>query len=304
MNLTGYRPIADLVFAVPLEVATCCTSTASSTTAAPTMPAPSERQATVFGQHIHYVEAGAGPTLILIHGLAGSIQHWQSVIAPLAQHYHVVALDQIGFGRSDKPLIDYRAETFVDFLDEFMRVEHLAKATLVGSSLGGWVAALMAIEHPEKVDRLVLVDSGGMAGLTDYLGPKLITALRQSTLNDARVLNPLVFADPSPYNSEEALRAGFTAHLSAGDGYTVGKVVDAIERKEDMLDGRLDAIHVPTLILWGRQDRIVPLQFGESMERAIASAKLVVFDQCGHGPMIECPGPFMSALENFLNHGS
>jgi pimeloyl-ACP methyl ester carboxylesterase len=298
MSLTGYRRSAGLVFAIALA-ALCGGSGAIAASA----PATAERQTTVFGQHIHYVEAGTGPTLILIHGLAGSSVHWQSVIAPLALRHHVIALDQIGFGHSDKPLIDYRAETFVDFLDEFMRVQHLPKATLVGSSLGGWVAALMAIEHPERVERLVLVDAAGMAGLTDYLGPKLIMALRQSTLGDARVLDPLLFADPRPYNSEEALRAGFTAHLSAGDGYTVSKVMDALERKEDMLDGHLGAIHAPTLILWGRQDRTVPLQFGESMQRGIAGAKLVVFDHCGHGPMIECPRPFVSALENFLTQG-
>jgi pimeloyl-ACP methyl ester carboxylesterase len=288
---------AGFVFAIFLAISICGASDAS---AAPAAPTPVERQALIFGQHIRYVEAGTGPTLILVHGLAGSSQHWQKVIVPLAQHYHVIALDQIGFGRSDKPLLDYRAETFVDFLDEFMRVEHLPKATIVGSSLGGWVAALMAIEHPERVERLVLEDAAGMAGLTDYLGPKLLMALRGATVGDARVLNPLLFADPRPYNSEEALRAGFTAHLSAGDGYTVSKVMDALERKEDMLDGHLGAIHAPTLILWGRQDRIVPLQFGESMQRGIAGAKLVVFDHCGHGPMIECPRPFVSALENFL----
>jgi pimeloyl-ACP methyl ester carboxylesterase len=290
-----------LVFAVAL-FAIALAATCSDATTAPA-PMPAEQQTTVFGQHIHYVEAGTGPALILIHGLAGSSQHWQSVIAPLARHYHVIALDQIGFGHSDKPLIDYRAESFVDFLDEFMRVQHLAKATMVGNSLGGWVAALMAIEHPERVDRLVLVDAAGMVGLTDYLGPKRMMALRQSTLDDARVLDPLLFADPHPYNSPDAIRAGFTAHLSAGDGYTVSKVMDAMERKEDLLDGHLGAIHAPTLILWGRQDRVIPLQFGESMRRGIAGAKLVVLDQCGHGPMIECPGPFVSALENFLIHG-
>jgi pimeloyl-ACP methyl ester carboxylesterase len=291
------RRTAGLAFAISLLALPVCD--ASSAPAA----AVAERQALIFGQHIRYVEAGTGPILILVHGLAGSSQHWQKVVAPLARHYHVIALDQIGFGRSDKPLLDYRAETFADFLDEFMRMRNLPRATLVGNSLGGWVAALLAIEHPDRVARLVLVDSAGMAGLTDYLGPKLIMALRQSTLGDARILDPLLFADPHPYNSEEALRAGFTAHLSAGDGYTVSKVMDAIERKEDMLDGRLGAIHAPTLILWGRQDRTVPLQFGESMQRGIAGAKLVVFDHCGHGPMIECPRPFVSALENFLTQG-
>jgi pimeloyl-ACP methyl ester carboxylesterase len=188
----------------------------------------------------------------------------------------------------------------VDFLDEFMRLQHLPRATIVGNSLGGWVAALLAIEHPDRVARLVLVDSAGMAGLTDYFGPERIMALRQSTLGDARMLNPLLFADPRPYNSAEALRAGFAAHLSAGDGYTVSKVMDAIERKEDMLDGHLGAIKAPTLILWGRQDRIIPLRFGESLARGIPGAKLVAFDHCGHAPQLECPKAFESAVENFL----
>jgi len=296
MNFALSRWSAGLAFAISL-VAMCGGSEATAT------PMPAERQTTVFGQHIHYVEAGTGPTLILIHGLAGSSRHWQSVIAPLARYHHVIALDQIGFGHSDKPLIDYRAETFVDFLDEFMRVQHLAKATMVGNSLGGWVAALMAIEHPERVDRLVLVDAAGMAGLTDYLGPQRMMALRQSTLGDARALNPLLFADPRPYNSPQALRAGFTAQLFAGDGYTVSKVMDAMERKQDLLDDHLGAIHAPTLILWGHQDRIIPLQFGESLQRGIAGAKLAVLDHCGHAPMIECPKPFVSALENFLTQG-
>jgi pimeloyl-ACP methyl ester carboxylesterase len=304
MSFTNYRLSAGLVFAISLAIASIGgAAVATSASAAPTTATPIERQAVVFGQHVRYIEAGSGPPLILVHGLAGSSLHWQQVIVPLAQRHHVIALDQIGFGRSDKPLLDYRAETFVDFLDEFMRVRHLPKATIVGSSLGGWVAALLAIEHPERVDRLVLVDSAGMAGLTDHLGPKLMMALRQATLDDARVLDPLLFADPRPYNSDQALRAAFTAHVNAGDGYTVGKVMDAIERKEDMLDGHLGAIKVPTLILWGREDRTVPLKFGESIQRGIAGAKLVVFDHCGHAPQIECPKPFESALEEFLSRG-
>jgi pimeloyl-ACP methyl ester carboxylesterase len=172
MSFMSYRLGAGLVFAISLAVASIDgASVATSASAAPTIATPIERQAVVFGQYVRYIEAGSGRTLILVHSLAGSSQHWQQAIVPLAQHHHVIALDQIGFGRSDKPLLDYRAETFVDFPDEFMRVRHLPKATIVGSSLGGWVAALLAIEHPERVDRLVLVDCAGMAGLTDYLAP-------------------------------------------------------------------------------------------------------------------------------------
>jgi pimeloyl-ACP methyl ester carboxylesterase len=284
--------------ALAISLAAIC---GSSAIAEPAHPIKSvERQATVFGQHISYIEAGTGPTLILIHGLAGSSQHWQPVIAPLARHYHVIALDQIGFGRSDKPLIDYRAQTFMDFLDAFMRTRNLSRATVVGNSLGGWVAALLAIEHPDRVARLVLVDSAGTSGLADYLGPKLLTALRQSTIDDAKTLNPLLFAEVGNLNSEAQLRQSFTNRVSAGDGYTVGKVVDAIERREDLLDKHLGEIKMPTLLIWGRQDRIIPLQLGESMQRAIPGAKLVVLDHCGHAPQLECSKAFETALENFL----
>lgn len=86
---------------------------------------PTQRTALVFGARIHYVEAGAGPTIILVHGLGDDAGVWQAETLPLASRHHVVALHQIGFGRSDKPLLNYRVETFVDFLDEFMSTLHM-----------------------------------------------------------------------------------------------------------------------------------------------------------------------------------
>src|SRR6478672_3116566 len=113
--------------------------------------AQTSKEVLVFGQKIHYVEAGSGPTVILLHGLGGSSQVWQFNIGPLAEKYHVFVPDQIGFGKSDKPLVNYRIRTYVDFLDQFYKQLKIERATLVGNSMGGWIAAIYAATYPDRV---------------------------------------------------------------------------------------------------------------------------------------------------------
>lgn len=282
-------------------LATAAVLLASVAAAAPQVAGtPLEKQALVFGQHIRYIEAGAGPAIVLVHGLADDSGVWQQQIGPLARHGRVLALDQIGFGRSDKPLLDYRAQTLVDFLDEFMQTVHAAHAVVVGNSLGGWVAALLAVEHPQRVDKLVLIDSAGLNGLPEALGPRVMEALRLSTLDDLRILGPLTFADPSFYQPEETLRRAFADRVAARDGYTVSRIMESIERGEDLLDERLAKIAQPTLIVWGRRDGLIPLRFGERFRSAIRGARLVVLDRCGHEPQVECTPRLESVLEPFL----
>src|SRR5579862_244581 len=124
-------------------------------------PLPRERVVQVLGQHIHYYEAGTGETVILLHGLGASAEIWAACIPALSAHYHVVVPDQIGFGRSDKPLIEYKIQTWVEFLDGFMQAVGIPKATVVGNSLGGWIAVDFARQHPDKVTHLILADSAG-----------------------------------------------------------------------------------------------------------------------------------------------
>ena len=119
--------------------------------------AQTSKEVVIFGQKIHYVEAGSGPTVILLHGLGGSSQVWQLNIAALAEKYHVVVPDQIGFGKSDKPLVNYRIRTYVDFLDQFCKQLRIERASLVGNSMGGWIAAAFTAAFPDRVDKLMLV---------------------------------------------------------------------------------------------------------------------------------------------------
>src|SRR5208337_3117287 len=123
--------------------------------------APVDKNVEVFGQKIHYLEAGSGPVVILLHGLGGDARIWAFTTPALASKFHVYVPHQNGFGASEKPQIDYRVGTLVDFLDGFYKKLGITKATLVGNSLGGWTAVDFTMAHPDKVDKLVLVDSAG-----------------------------------------------------------------------------------------------------------------------------------------------
>jgi pimeloyl-ACP methyl ester carboxylesterase len=252
---------------------------------------------TVFGARIHYVEAGSGEPLILIHGLAGDTTLWDAVIPSLSKKFRVIALDQISFGRSDKPLFNYRVSTFVDFVDGFVTELKIDRASLVGTSFGGWVAAAFAIAHPERVERLVLCDAAGYAALANTMDPRALSALRFASREDIRYLGALTFHDTRFYQD---IDTAFKERLAAADSYTIGRIIDSMIRGDDVLDGRLGAIQKPTLLIWGRDDKLVPLSFGERFHREIANSQLRKIDNCGHSPELENPDEFATAVIQFF----
>ena len=264
--------------------------------------AQASKEVVVFGQKIHYVEAGSGPTVILLHGLGGSTQVWQFNIGPLAEKFHVVALDQIGFGKSDKPLVNYRIRTYVDFLDQFCKQLKIERATLVGSSMGGWIAMWFTATFPDRVDKLVLVDVAGYAPPKD-LDTRTLFALNPTTREGMKLLASKVFYNKA-FLTDAAIDQAIAARLAAGDGYTINSITESILRGEDFLDEAVKTIKRPTLIVWGRQDGLVSLAEGERFNKDIAGSKMVVIDQCGHVPNVEKPGEFNAALLKFLTEGA
>lgn len=252
---------------------------------------------TVFGARIHYVDVGSGPCVILLHGLADDIGVWESVIPALAAKRRVVALDQLGFGGSDKPLLSYRVSTLVDFLDGFLNELKIERASLVGNSLGGWVAADFALKHPDRAERLVLCDAAGYAALPKSMNPRTLSALRLASREDIRYLGPLTFHDKRFYEDADL---AFKQRVAAGDSYTVSQILDSMIRGEDLLDNRVAAINQPTLIVWGREDKLIPLSFGERFHQEIKGSQLRIIDNCGHMPHVECPEKFNAALVQFL----
>jgi pimeloyl-ACP methyl ester carboxylesterase len=261
--------------------------------------AQTPKEITIYGQKIHYVEAGSGTTnVILLHGLGGSSQVWQFNIGPLAEKYHVFVPDQIGFGKSDKPLVNYRIRTYVDFLDQFCKQLSITRPTLVGNSMGGWIAAIYAATYPDRVDKLVLADAAGYAPPKDF-DTRAFFALNPTTREEMKVLSAKVFYNKA-FITDAAIDQAMTARLGAGDGYTIKSITESIIRGEDYLDNIVTKIKSPTLIVWGREDGLVPLSEGERFHKDIAGSTMLVFDQCAHVPNIEKAGEFNAAVIKFL----
>ena len=273
-------------------------SAASAAAQAPA--AQPQKEVVVFGQKIKYVEAGSGPVVVLLHGLGGNSTNWAFTTPALAQKFRVIVPDQVGFGQSDKPLINYRIGTYVDFLDKFLSELKVERATLVGNSMGGWVAAAYTLKYPARVEKLVLVDAAGFAPPKDF-DLDALAGLNPSTRDDMKRLANLVFFNPM-FKSDAAVDLLLAQRMSAGDGYTIQRLVESIHRSDDMLDGKLGAVKQPVLIVWGRDDGLTPLaREGEKFKRELPSAQFVVFDQCGHAPQVEKAAEFNAAVLKFLS---
>jgi pimeloyl-ACP methyl ester carboxylesterase len=259
---------------------------------------PADKTVAVFGQSIHYFDLGSGPVVVLLHGLGSRKEDWLPVLEPLSQKYRLLVPDQIGFGKSDKPLLDYTIQTYVDFLNEFLRQLKVERASLVGESLGGWIAGLYVAEmgggaHLIPVEKLVLVDAAGLKQ------DKPIPNLNPSSLAAMRGVMEAVFYDTS-WLTEDALRKVFTDKLAAHDAYTVRSVLANAAAGAERLDDKLANIKVATLVMWGKQDKLLPMASGERYAAGIAGAKLVSFDKCGHVPAVEKTEEFVAAVTAFL----
>jgi pimeloyl-ACP methyl ester carboxylesterase len=267
-------------------------------------PAPESKQVEIFGQKIQYLEAGAAsnPAVILLHGLGGDMSNWAMTIPALSGKYHVYVPDQIGFGKSDKPVTNYRVAMLVEFLDVFCKKLGVQKPTIVGNSLGGWTAAAFAIAHPENVDKIVLVDAAGYTSKR-WGGPEMtkeaLAALNPSTTEGFKRLFGVILYNKAML-TDQFVETALTNKLKRGDGYTINSFIESILRGEDFLDGKTKEIKAPTLVIWGKNDGLTLLGMGKAFAEDIPGAQLVVIDNCGHVPQMEKPAEFNSALLKFL----
>ncbi len=259
-----------------------------------------DKSVSVFGAKVRYLEAGdaAKPKLILLHGLGGSAENWQFNVSALAVNFHVFAPDQVGFGKSDKPLLKYRVATYVDFLDKFMTELKIEKAFLVGNSMGGWVSALMAIKYPNRVEKIVLADAAGI--IPANVKTDDIYQLNNSTRDEVRANMKRLFASPALQNNEALVDQFLTQRVLANDGYTINSLIESIRRKEDYLNDRLGEIRKPTLIIWGRQDGIIPVSDADVFNKGIAGSQKIIFENCGHAPQVEKALDFNREVLKFL----
>jgi len=250
----------------------------------------------VEGYRIHFFEAGpaTGTPLVLIHGLGSRGEDWAPLIPPLAAAgFHVYVPDLLGYGRSAAPNIDYSISSEVRLVADFMHTVGLPKADVGGWSMGGWVAAELAVKRPDLVDRLVLYDSAGIYFPATFDASLFTPTDRAGLVHLTEMLQP--FPQPMPnFIADAAIEK-----LQRG-AWVVTRSVNAMTSGRDLLDFRLSSIHRPTLIVWGSRDILIPPNVGESMHHLIPNSSMTLIDGCGHLAPAQCPASVLAATLQFL----
>lgn len=278
---------------------------------------PTIRTVTVHGHELSFLDSGSGPVVLFIHGILGSQGQWAHLVDRMDDEHRVIVPDLFGHGESDKPAGDYslgaHAATMRDLLDRL----GIQRVTLVGHSLGGGIAMEFFYLFPERVDRLVLVASGG-------LGREVNPVLRSATLPGAELVLPLIASAWVRARAEGTGRAlskvgwrpgsdltaiwkGFT---SLGDGAsrraflaTTRSVIDPGGQSVSAHDYLPDALPIPTLIVWGSRDRMIPAWHAITAQRSIPGCRVELFDRAGHFPHLDDPDRFADLLRDFIAAG-
>jgi len=264
----------------------------------------------VVGTSVNYVEIGAGPPLLFVHGLSGCWQNWLENIPHFARSHRVLAVDLPGFGTSPMPPWEISIQNYGRFLRDFCERLGVGRCSLVGNSMGGFIATELAISDPERVDDLALVSAAGitwasarrepaeMLGRVGRAAAPLALRFQMSAIRRPGFRRRAfggVFHDPNALRPEMLWENVVPAFKSPGYFDAIRNLVGYDIRN------RLEEIGVPTLIVWGRNDRVVPVPAALSYKRRIGdNAELVIFDRCGHVPQIERPTRFNRMLEDFL----
>jgi pimeloyl-ACP methyl ester carboxylesterase len=273
------------------------------------------RHIEIHGHRVGYRAGGSGPVIVLIHGMAGSSATWRAVMPALAEHFTVIAPDLMGHGDSEKPRGDYSLGAFASGVRDLLLALGHERATVVGQSLGGGVAMQFAYQFPERCERLVLVSSGG-------LGEEVSLLLRLLTLPGAELVLPLACTNwlhdagvnVARWFARIGLRTGphldevWGSYGSLADPetrtafvHTLRSVVDVAGQRVSAADRLYLASEVPTLIVWGDHDRIIPVAQGRATHDAIPGSRLEIFEGAGHFPHCERPDHFARVVADFMD---
>lgn len=260
------------------------------------------------GVRVRYVEAGQGTPVVLIHGFASSLETWDAVIPRLVEAGHrVIALDLRGFGWTDRPPGDYSSEAQARLVLALMDHLDVQRASIVGHSYGGGVALRLALIAPERVDRIALYDAWAYSGQlpaffhvarADALGEAMFATWYGERVDDRMAL---AFFDQR-YVTIELIDAVEAALRRPGTYAAALAAVRAMHY--EAVEDQYRTIEHPVLLLWGREDRVTPLEVGERLSRELPGARLVVYPGCGHFPMIEHSRQSTAELARFLADGA
>jgi pimeloyl-ACP methyl ester carboxylesterase len=269
---------------------------------------------TIHGYRRAFVTFGSGPALLLIHGIGDSSDTWRPVMEQLAEHHTVVAPDLLGHGRSEKPRADYAVGAYANGMRDLLSVLEIDRVTVIGHSLGGGVAAQFAYQYPERCERLVLVDSGGVA-------KSISPFLRLAAVPGVEALMPLFGL--APVRLAGRLTAEALRHVSTALGRDTEELVAIFDALPDtaarrailrtlrsgvdwrgqvitMLDRAYLAEGLPTLLIWGRHDAVIPLSHGRLAHETMPGSEFEIFDDAGHFPHHSDPVRFAEIVTDFV----
>src|SRR5947208_11819982 len=293
---------------------------------APPFPSFDSRTAAIDGVNIHHVCGGSGSPLVLVHGLGSSAAvEFYFNLEPLAANHRVFAIDLPGFGHSDKPVLAYTIELFVKAVRDLMACETLERAAVMGVSMGGRVALGLALESPDLVARLVLVDALGVGPPRRVLAYRILLTkgLGELTLSGTaralRRMNPATIrrfwgwylnrpgrvdsiwsnqriADHGALLSRPEYRAAYLAALRSIAG--MRSLRDGV-----VVEARLPELRMPTLLVWGRHDHIFPASHAEAALKRLPNGRVEIFEDSGHTPQMEEPERFNQLVLDFLSSG-
>lgn len=290
---------------------------------AATFPSFDSRTLTVDGVSIHYFSGGSGSPLVLVHGLGSSaaVEFYFNLEA-LAANRRVLAIDLPGFGRSDKPILEYTIELFVRAVRDLMACEQVDRAAVMGVSMGGRVALGLALNAPERVERLILVDALGVGAPRRVLAYRILLTrgLGELTLSStARALRRMKPATIRRFWSWYLRRPGsmdsiLSDQRIADHGELLSKpeyraaylsALRSLAGMRDLRDGivvqsRLKELRMPTLLIWGRHDHIFPAAHAEAALEQLANGRAEIFEDSGHTPQMEEPERFNRLVLEFL----
>lgn len=276
------------------------------------------RRITLHGHEIAYRLAGEGPLVVLVHGMAGSSAAWRHVLPTLSRRFTVLAPDLLGHGASAKPRGDYSLSGHANVLHDLLSALGHERATLIGQSYGGGVVMQLAYQFPEHAGRLGLVSSGG-------LGREVSALLRSLTLPGAEHAFPAVCSPPlrsvaahaarwlaglglraTPAAEEAWLAYASLANADAQRAFfrTLHAVIDPGGQAVSAADRLYLATRVPTLIVWGAADALIPVSHAHAAHAAIPGSRLAIFEHVGHFPHCEAPERFIDVVSGFIDDTS
>jgi len=262
----------------------------------------------VMGMNVHYRDQGDGPVVGLVHGTSSSLHTWNAWTDSLKQNFRVIRMDLPGFGLTGpNPSDDYSMAGYDHFLHAFLDSLGVGKISLAGNSLGGNIAWSYALEYPDQVEKLILIDASGYPRTTEL--PFVFRLAKMPVLNKIiTLITPKflvrksleeVYFDDSKITDSLVTRY-FKMTLRRGNRQALVQRIQQ-SAKDSALYKRIPELKMPVLIMWGRQDQWLPLGEAYRFQDDIPRAQLIVFDKAGHVPMEEIPDRTVRVAEQFLS---